>query len=364
MIEYTQGNLLEADVEAVVNTVNTVGVMGKGIALMFKERHPANFKAYKAACKAREVEVGKLFVTASDELGGPRWIINFPTKQHWRNPTKPEWVQEGLKALREFITENQIRSIAVPPLGCGNGGLDWPVVREWIDASLRDLPDTQVIVYEPTAKYQNVAKKQGVMKLTPARAMISELVRRYAVLGIECTILEIQKMAWFLERFVEHYQLPNELDFKFQANRYGPYADRLTHLLDSLDGSYLACDKRLSDASPFDSIRFKESEGRKVELFLKTEAKEYQAAFDELLVFIDGFQSPLGMEALATVDWLITREGCEANLASIKQGITHWPVDKKAAERKSRIFSDRVLQSAIERLKESALGRAGSLLTD
>ncbi len=355
MIQFTQGNLLEGDVDAVVNTVNTVGVMGKGIALMFKERYPANFKAYKAACKAGEVQVGRLFVTASDELDGPRWIINFPTKQDWRSPSRLEWVKDGLTALREFIAQNRIRSIAVPPLGCGNGGLAWPVVRELIESSLGDLPETRVIVFEPTEKYQNVAKKQGVMKLTPARAMISELVRRYAVLGIECTILEVQKMAWFLERFVEHYRLPKELDFKFQANRYGPYSNRLEHLLDSLDGSYLACDKRLSDASPFDSIRFKESESPKVELFLKTEAKEYHAAFDQLLTFIDGFQSPLGMEALATVDWLITREGCQADLTSIKQGIARWPVDDKAAERKSRIFTDRLLDASLVRLKESAL---------
>ena len=355
MIEYTQGNLLEADVEAVVNTVNTVGVMGKGIALMFKERFPANYKAYRAACKAGEVKVGSMFVVPSGELAGPRWIINFPTKQDWRNSTKLEWVEDGLKALREFIAENQVKSIALPPLGCGNGGLDWPIVRELIEAWLGDLTETRVLVYEPTAKYQNVAKKQGVKKLTPARAMIAELVRRYAVLGIECTILEIQKMAWFLERFVVHYQLPNELNFKFEANRYGPYADRLKHLLDSLDGSYLACDKRLSDASPFDSIRFMESESAKVDLFLRTEAKEYQEAFDELLSFIDGFQSPLGMEALATVDWLISRESCNTDLVSIKQGIANWPVDHKAAERKSRIFNDKLLQSSIERLKQSAL---------
>ncbi len=355
MITYTQGNLLEADVEAVVNTVNTVGVMGKGIALMFKERFPANYKAYRAACKAGEVEVGRMFVTCPDELAGPRWIVNFPTKQDWRNPTKLEWVEDGLKALQEFIAENEIKSIALPPLGCGNGGLDWPIVRELIDAALGDLPGTRVVVYEPTAKYQNVAKKQGLEKLTPARAMICELVRRYAVLGIECTILEIQKMAWFLERFVDHYRLPNELNFKFEANRYGPYADRLTHLLNSLDGSYLACDKRLSDASPFDSIRFMESESSKVDLFLRTEAKEYREAFDELLSFIDGFQSPLGMEALATVDWLVSRENCEATLVSIKQGIAKWPVDSKAAERKSRIFNDKLLRSSIERLKESSL---------
>jgi len=162
-------------------------------------------------------------------------------------------------------------------------------------------------------------------------------------------------MAWFLERFVEHYRLPNELNFQFEANRYGPYADRLKHLLDSLDGSYLACEKRLSDASPFDSIRFKDSESEKIALFLKTEAKEYQEAFRQLLAFIDGFQSPLGMEALATVDWLITRENCKPELESIKAGIANWPSDGKAAERKARIFSDRLLESSINRLNESGL---------
>jgi O-acetyl-ADP-ribose deacetylase (regulator of RNase III) len=355
MIQYSHGNLLEADVEAVVNTVNTVGVMGKGIALMFKERYPANYKAYKAACKTGEVAVGRMFVTASDELEGPRWIVNFPTKQDWRNPTEPEWVHEGLKALREWMMEQRIKSIALPPLGCGNGGLHWPTVKEWIEGALGDIQNIQIIVYEPTQKYQNVAKKQGVRKLTPARAMISELVRRYAVLGIECTILEIQKMAWFLERFVEHYKLPNELDFKFEANRYGPYADRLKHLLDTLDGSYLACDKRLSDASPFDSIRFIDAEAQKVALYLKTEAVDYQDAFVHLLAFIDGFQSPLGMEALATVDWLIKKENAEPNLEAIKRGISAWPYDEKSAERKSRIFSDQLLESTLIRLKENGL---------
>lgn len=355
MIEFVQGNLLEAKVEAFVNTVNTVGVMGKGIALMFKERYPDNFKAYRTACKTGEIEVGRMFVTISDELSGPRWIINFPTKQNWRNPTRIEWIETGLVALREFIVQREVRSIAIPPLGCGNGGLEWTTVRPMIESALADLPDTRVIVFEPIAKYQNVAKKQGVRKLTPARAMISELVRRYAVLGIECTILEIQKMAWFLERFVEHFNLPNELDFKFQANRYGPYADRLKHLLDSLDGSYLACDKRLSDASPFDSIRFKDSEVEKVALYLKTEARDYQDAFDHLLALIDGFQSPLGMEALATVDWLIAKEGCEPSLTSIRNGISRWPADQQAAERKQRIFSDPLLSAAVDRLQKSGL---------
>jgi len=134
-------------------------VMGKGIALMFKERFPENFAAYAAACKQGEVTVGKLFVTRGVELGGPGWIVNFPTKKHWRNPTRIEWVSEGLAELRRFVLENRIASIAIPPLGCGNGGLDWAEVKPLIIAALADLPETRVLVFEPTAKYQNVAKK-------------------------------------------------------------------------------------------------------------------------------------------------------------------------------------------------------------
>jgi O-acetyl-ADP-ribose deacetylase (regulator of RNase III) len=236
MIRYTQGNLLEAPVEAVVNTVNTVGVMGKGIALMFKERFPENNKAYEAACRAGEVRVGGMFVTAGMELGGPRWIINFPTKENWRNPTKLEWVASGLSALKEEIVKKGIRSLALPPLGCGNGGLEWSLVRPMIEEALGDLDGVEVVVYEPTAKYQNVAKKKGVEKLTPARALIAEAVRRYWVLGIECTLVETQKLAWFLERFINRMGLENPLDLRFEANRYGPYAHRLTKMLEGLDG--------------------------------------------------------------------------------------------------------------------------------
>ena len=137
MVTYTQGNLLEADVDAVVNTVNTVGIMGKGIALMFKEQFPRNFEAYARACDAGEVRIGKMFVTENKELFGPRWIINFPTKTHWRVKTKIEWVEDGLKDLVRVIREKEIQSIAIPPLGCGNGGLDWSDVRPLIEASFQ-----------------------------------------------------------------------------------------------------------------------------------------------------------------------------------------------------------------------------------
>lgn len=188
MVTYTQGNLLEADVDAVVNTVNTVGIMGKGIALMFKEQFPRNFEAYARACDAGEVRTGKMFVTENKELFGPRWIINFPTKTHWRVKTKIEWVEDGLKDLVRVIREKGINSIAIPPLGCGNGGLDWRDVRPLLESALAELEGVNAIVYEPTSKYQNVAKRTGVEKLTPARALVAEMVRRYSLLGIECSI--------------------------------------------------------------------------------------------------------------------------------------------------------------------------------
>src|ERR1700722_16267463 len=134
MIKFTRGNLLDAKVDALVNTVNTVGVMGKGVALMFKEAFPENFKDYEAACKKKDVKVGKMFVTK--RLLSPKWIINFPTKEHWRGDSKLEWIDAGLDDLKRVIIENGIKSVAIPPLGSGNGGLKWEDVRPKIEAAL------------------------------------------------------------------------------------------------------------------------------------------------------------------------------------------------------------------------------------
>jgi O-acetyl-ADP-ribose deacetylase (regulator of RNase III) len=350
MITFTQGNLLEAKVDALVNTVNTVGVMGKGIALMFKEAFPENFKAYQAACKRSEVRVGQMFVTERQQMIGPKWIINFPTKQHWRQPSEIEWIVEGLDDLKRVIAERGIRSIALPPLGSGNGGLDWREVRPKIEAALNSLPEVSVIVYEPTDEYQNVAKRTGVEKLTTARALVAELVRRYWILGIPCTLLEIQKLAYFLERSIAVRNLDNPLDLRFEANKFGPYAARLDHLLNALDGSYLHCSKRLADADPFDVIWFDDAKKDKVSAYLGSEAKAYRPALEAATNLIDGFQSPLGMELLATVDWLLQREGVQPSTDGVRAGLRAWPGGKSAAERKQRLFDNRLIGLALERL--------------
>lgn len=351
MIRYTKGNLLDDAAEALVNTVNEVGVMGKGIALMFRERFPENAEAYETACKAKEVRVGRMFVTKTQSLWGPKWVINFPTKKHWRHPSKLEWIRAGLRDLVRVIRENQIRSIALPPLGCGNGGLEWSLIRREIEAALVDIPEIEASVYAPTAEYQNAPKREGVRDLTPARALIAGLVRRYAVLGLECTNLEVQKLAWFLDRSIGRLQLTDPLNLQFAANKYGPYADRLRHLLNGLDGSYLHCEKRLADAGPRDLIWFEDSERDHVESYLHSEpATAYLPALEETARVIDGFESPLGMELLATVDWLTFKMGCEFTVTAVRAALAEWPGGKTAARRKSKLFDDRLLGLAIDRL--------------
>ena len=354
MMRFIKGNLLDAKVEALVNTVNTVGVMGKGIALMFKEAFPANFRAYEEACETKNVRIGRMFVTESRTFQGPRWIINFPTKKHWRQPSKLEWIVEGLNDLRRVIKENKIRSIALPPLGSGNGGLDWSDVRPEIERVLGDLEDVEVHVYEPIGKYQNVAKRTGVEELTPARVLIAEMIRRYWVLGIECTYLEVQKLGWFLERTIHSLGFDDPLKLQFKADKYGPFSDRLRHLLNALDGTYLHCDKRLSDAGPSDTIWFDEKHRKYVDLFLQQESsKPLNRVLDLTAKRIDGFESPLGMELLATVDWLIQREDAEPTLLGIKSGLLNWPAGRAAADRKLRLFNDRLLNLALARITSS-----------
>lgn len=216
--------------------------------------------------------------------------------------------------------------------------------------ALSSLDDVNIYIYEPTTKYQNVSKKKGVDALTPVQAMIAELVRRYWILGMECSLLEIQKLAWFLARELEKQGLPDILKLKFKANNYGPYAHNLMHLLNALDGSYLCSDKRIPDSDPLDVIRFNDAKKEKLQDYLITEAKDYLPVLEKTSELIEGFESPYGMELLATVDWLLYKEKCDNNIESIKKGLSHWKGGTKAAARKLSLFKDRHVSIAINRL--------------
>jgi O-acetyl-ADP-ribose deacetylase (regulator of RNase III) len=148
MIRFVQGNLFDSQAEALVNAVNTVGVMGRGVALEFKHRFPENYLAYRVACKREEIFVGKMFVFET-QLEHPCWIINFPTKQHWRNPSKFEFVRDGLEDFVRVIEAHGIKSVALPALGCGTGGLDWSTVRALIEAALEPLHHVVFEIFEP-----------------------------------------------------------------------------------------------------------------------------------------------------------------------------------------------------------------------
>ncbi len=355
MIQFTRGNLLDASAEALVNTVNEVGVMGKGIALMFKERFPENTRLYTEASRAEQVRIGRMLVTPTGELF-PKWIINFPTKKHWRNPSRLEWVEQGLLDLVRVVKELGIHSVAVPPLGCGNGGLAWDQVRPLIEKAASELPDVDMLVFEPTESYLNAPKAFGVERLTVARALVAELVRRYSVLGVDCTVLEVQKLAYFLDRAIRRRLLPNVLGLQFVADKYGPYADRLRHLLNNLDGSFLHAEKRLSDSRPNDLIWSDPKRDDELQSFLRgDEALPYMAALQDTSALIDGFESPLGMELLATVHWLISEEKAEANLEAIREALTHWPAGESAAKRKLEMFDDRLIDLALERLESTTV---------
>ncbi len=352
MISYRHGNLLDAKAEALVNTVNTVGVSGKGIALMFKDAFPDNFRAYEAASKAGHIAPGGLFITERHDMLGPRFIINFATKQHWRQPSRLDWIKQGLAALRAEIGARAIRSIAIPPLGAGNGGLDWQDVRPLIADALAGV-ECDILVYEPTPAYQNVVKRHGVEKLTPARALMAEMIRRYEVLGFDCSMLEAQKLAWFLSRAMQRLNLtPNPIADNFAANRYGPYSDKVRHLLDSLDGSYLTCERRVADARPFDPIRFRHDRRGEVGAYLTSPgAAPYRPALEDATRVIDGFQSPHGLELLATVDWLTHAGGAALDAEGMMAAIASWPGPDGAAERKARVFTRHHVGVAVEHLR-------------
>jgi len=351
MINYTKGNLLDSKTEALVNTVNEVGVMGKGIALMFKDAFPENYKQYVAACKKGEVKVGHVFATRNDDLLGSKWIINFPTKKDWRNASQLEWIHGGLADLVRFIKENNIHSIAIPPLGCGNGGLDWPQVKKEIENSLSAIKGLETTVYIPTDEYMNAPKASGVNILNPARALIAELIRRYSLPGIACTHLEIQKLVFFLQEKIKEANLNNPFNLEFKAYIYGPYSPNLKHLLTSLDGSFLHCRKRLSDAKPSEPIMFDYARKDELEAYLQTKAFEpYNEVLETTTKMIDGFESPFGMELLSTVYWLLRFDKVQPTLDSVRKGLSTWGGNPSFAQRKQKLFDDKTLNLALDHL--------------
>jgi O-acetyl-ADP-ribose deacetylase (regulator of RNase III) len=354
MITYTKGNMLTANVEALVNPVNTEGVMGKGIALHFKERFPENYAAYRAACKNGSVQVGAMFVTEVFELDGPKWIINFPTKTSWRKPSELSYIRDGLQALVGVIHELGIRSIAVPPLGCGNGGLDWNIVKPMIEAALGEVNGLDVTVYEPAGAQASLKTKTGTDTLTPARTLLLEAIRRYGILDGACSLIQVQKLVYFMTRVCEGMKLTSPFKLEFKPNIYGPYADGLRHAVRNMEGSFLNCDKPIADASPSDLIHLDEARKDRIKAHLNSaEMRTWHGVIDRACAIWEGFETPFDIELLATVDWLQQQSNRVMTTPELMQGIRNWP-HAKGAERKSLLFDERVVGIARDRLAAEA----------
>jgi O-acetyl-ADP-ribose deacetylase (regulator of RNase III) len=304
MISYRRGDILHEDAEALVNTVNCVGVMGRGIALQFKNAFPDNFKAYEAACRGEEVEPGRMFVFETGRLINPLYIINFPTKRHWRGKSRMDDIETGLKALVAEIKERGIRSIAVPPLGSGLGGLEWAQVKERIEAALRELAEVQVAVYEPTGApaTEKMAHVQKAPRMTPGRAALVGLMYRYltGLLDPFVTLLEVHKLMYFMQEAGETLRL------EYRKGTYGPYAENLRHVLQAIEGHFVTGYADGGDA-PDKELEVAPGAVKQAEGFLK-EHPETRERFRRVVELVEGFESPYGLELLSTVHWVARRE--------------------------------------------------------
>ncbi len=305
MIDYRSGDILKSEVEALVNTVNCVGVMGRGIALQFKNAFPENFKAYAAACKRDEVQPGRMFVFETGQLTPPHYIINFPTKRHWRGKSRIEDIDAGLKALVAEIRARHIRSVALPPLGSGLGGLDWLAqVRPLIETALRPIDEVRIIVFEPSGApgTDTMRHHREVPQMTIGRAALVELMSRYlgGLLDPFVTLLEVHKLMYFMQEAGEPLRL------RYKAAPYGPYAENLRHVLYAIEGHLVSGYEDGGDV-PDKPLTLVPGAVDEAAAFL-AKHRQTRERFDRVANLLDGFESPFGLELLSTVHWVMHHE--------------------------------------------------------
>jgi O-acetyl-ADP-ribose deacetylase (regulator of RNase III) len=336
MIEYKSGDILQEDAEAIINTVNCVGVMGRGIALQFKNAFPQNFKAYAAACKKDEVQPGRMFVFETGQLTNPRYIINFPTKRHWRGMSRMEDIETGLKDLVEVIHRYNIVSIAIPPLGSGLGGLEWVDVKTRIEAALEPLTNIHVIIYEPKGApaTEKMVHNREVPTMTAGRAALVELMSRYlgGLLDPSVSLLEVHKLMYFMQEAGESLRL------KYQKAPYGPYAENLRHVLRAIEGHLVSGYADGGDA-PDKQLKLVPGAIEDATAFLQKHPNT-RARFDKVAALVEGFESPFGLELLSTVHWVMKNEAVN----SVGEVVNH----TYAWNERKRQFTPRQIALAVE----------------
>lgn len=328
MIHFTKGNLLESDAQALVNTVNTVGVMGKGIALQFKNQFPDNYKIYAKACKENQFQIGQLLITTEHSLlKGDKIIINFPTKTDWRKPSELSYIEKGIIQLVEEIKIRNIKSIAIPPLGAGNGGLDWDKVRKMMEYYLKDV-DADITIYQPNNAIEEVLRKERV-KLTPARAMLLSMLFDLTQNGEFVSEFAAEKIAYFLQRF----GAKDVFKLEFKPNFYGPYSGKVKHVLYYLNGSYIT-GYSSKDKKPFEEIGLRVDTQKEIVDFLnQPENLKHKEVVDKTKDFLRGFYSSFGLELLSTIDFIMESKNVKSSEEIIKH-LEGW------SERKKTLFNN------------------------
>jgi O-acetyl-ADP-ribose deacetylase (regulator of RNase III) len=302
MIEYKTGDIISENAEALVNTVNCVGIMGRGIALQFKNAFPDNFKAYQAACHHGDLQPGRLFIYRTNRLSNPKYIINFPTKRHWRGKSRLSDIESGLTVLAVQIRALGIRSVAVPPLGSGLGGLNWSDVRPRIEAALRDLTDVHIIIFEPRSSEIAPVRSSEVPRITPGRAALVGLIQRYLspLLDPFVTLLEIHKLLYFLQEAGE------PLGLNYTKALYGPYAENLRHVLHAIEG-HLVSGYADGGDSPTKQIELVPGAASEAQTFLE-DKNQTLARINRVADLVEGFETPIGLELLSTIHWVVSKE--------------------------------------------------------
>lgn len=324
MIHYIKGNILESSAMALVNTVNLTGVMGKGIALQFKQQFPQNYKLYKQACIDKSIGIGKLFVTKENSVFGEKIIINFPTKTDWRKSSEYTYIEAGLDDLINIISAYGITSIAIPPLGAGNGGLIWEKVKSIIISKLNQL-EIDIYVYEPSNEIAEALKKERV-KLTGARALLLYVLYDLVRQGEDVSEFSSEKICYFLQKF----GAADLFKLQYEPKYYGPYSGKVRYVLNALNGSYIMGYSDMNK-KPFEPMSLIPSTYPEIEAMINSDPNLSQIA-KKTTSFLNGFYSNFALELLSSVDFLISKQNCTSE-QSVFESLMSWN------HRKSQLFA-------------------------
>lgn len=330
--------MFDEPTEAIVNTVNCVGVMGKGVALEFKRRWPENFKAYKRVCADKALPPGEMFIFDNDgflDSEKHRFLINFPTKQHWRSKSKIDYVKDGLVDFVEQVRRLGIKSVTLPPLGCGNGGLEWSDVRPLIEEAVSTLPDVHFVIFGPAEQTAHPKQADSPSDLTTGRAsMMVAFAELEKYFGGHLTRLTAQKIVYFLQ------VLGIDFGLTFAKDQYGPYSETLHQAFKAMEA------KHYIEGYTSDDHKVVVTQGTyaAADEHLKSEGSDVFNSISKLSLLIEGYESPYGMELLSSVHFLSVSEGITTQ-PDMSVALEAWNDHKRAS------FPEPAVTAALERLK-------------